>query len=78
MSSSYVLINTETGFEDEVLKELKKMPNIKEAYVVYGVYDIVAKLEADDMNKLKELVALGIRRLERVRSTLTMIVIAGK
>jgi len=78
MPSSYVLINTETGFEDEVLKELKKMPNIKEAYVVYGVYDIVAKLEAEDLNKLKELVALGIRRLEKVRSTLTMIVVVGK
>jgi DNA-binding Lrp family transcriptional regulator len=78
MPSSYVLINTETGFEDEVLKGLKKMPNIKEAYVVYGVYDIVAKLEAEDLNKLKELVALGIRRLEKVRSTLTMIVVVGK
>jgi DNA-binding Lrp family transcriptional regulator len=78
MPSSYVLINTETGFEDEVLKELKKMPNIKEAYVVYGVYDIVAKLEAEDLNKLKELVALGIRRLEKVCSTLTMIVVVGK
>jgi len=78
MPSSYVLINTETGFEDEVLKELKKMPNIKEAYVVYGVYDIVAKLEAEDLNKLKELVTLGIRRLEKVRSTLTMIVVVGK
>ncbi len=78
MPTSYVLINAETGFEDEVLKELRKTPNVKEAYVVYGVYDIVAKVEAENMDRLKEIVTLSIRRLEKVRSTLTMIVVTGK
>jgi DNA-binding Lrp family transcriptional regulator len=72
-----VLINAEIGSEDEVLQELRKLSNVKESYVVYGVYDIVAKVEAESMDKLKEIVTWKIRRLDRVRSTLTMIVVEG-
>ncbi|MCW3974982.1 MAG: Lrp/AsnC ligand binding domain-containing protein [Candidatus Bathyarchaeota archaeon] len=78
MSSAFVLINTEIGFEDSLLAELKKLENIKEAYVTYGVYDIVAKVEAESMDKLKDVISQNIRRLEKVRSTLTMIVVEGK
>ena len=74
---AFVLINVEIGSEDEVLKELRKLSNVKESYVVYGVYDVVAKVEADSMDKLKEIVTWKIRRLDRVRSTLTMIVVEG-
>ncbi|MBS7628605.1 Lrp/AsnC ligand binding domain-containing protein, partial [Candidatus Bathyarchaeota archaeon] len=63
MPSAYVLVNAEIGFEGEVLKDIKKIPNVKEAYVVYGVYDIVAKVEAGTMDELKEIVAWKIRRL---------------
>ena len=78
MPTAYVLINTKIGFEDDVLRELKRTPNITEAYVVYGVYDVVAKVEAESMDKLKEIVTWKIRRLEKIRSTLTMIIVAGK
>ncbi|MEM3517031.1 MAG: Lrp/AsnC ligand binding domain-containing protein [Candidatus Bathyarchaeia archaeon] len=77
MPLAFVLINSEIGAEDEVVKELKKIENVKEAYVVYGVYDIVAKVEAETMDKLKEVVTWKIRRLDKVRSTLTMIVMEG-
>ena len=77
MPSAFVLINAEIGSEDEVLKQLKGLPNVKESYVVYGVYDIVAKVLADTMDKLKEIVTWKIRRLDKVRSTLTMIVVEG-
>lgn len=72
---AFALINTEIGSEDEVLKELKKVEAVEEAYVVYGVYDIVAKIRADTMEKLKEIVTWSVRRLDKVRSTLTMIVV---
>lgn len=78
MPSAFVLINTEIGFEDGVLTELKKLEYIKEAYVTYGVYDIVAKVGAESMDKLKDVISQNIRRLEKVRSTLTMIVVEGK
>ena len=77
MPSAFVLINAEIGSEDEVLKQLKTLPNVKESYGVYGVYDIVAKVSADTMDKLKEIVTWKIRRLDKVRSTLTMIVVEG-
>jgi len=75
MPLAFVLINAEIGSEDELLQGLKKMSNVKEAYAVYGVYDIVAKVEAETMDKLKEVVTWKIRRLDKVRSTLTMIVV---
>ncbi len=74
MPLAFVLINAEIGAENEVLKELQKVRNVKEACGVYGVYDIIAKIEADSMDKLKETVTWNIRGLDKVRSTLTMIV----
>ncbi len=78
LPSAFVLINAEIGSEDDVLKALKTIPNVKEGYVVYGVYDIVARVEGETMEKLKDIVTWKIRRLDKVRSTLTMIVIEGE
>ena len=78
MAIAYVLVNADVGKENDVLRELKKTPSVKEAYFVYGVYDIVAKVETNDVRELKEVVVTKIRRLEYVRSTLTMIVMEGR
>ena len=75
MPSAFVLINTEIGAESEVLKQLRGIEGVEEAHAVYGVYDIVAKVRAETMDKLKEIVTWNIRRLDKVRSTLTMVVI---
>ena len=72
MPVAFVLINTEMGAENEVLNTLKKISDVKEAYVVYGVYDIVAKVEAETMDRLRDVITWNIRRLDKVRSTLTM------
>ena len=56
MPMAFVLINAEIGSEDAVVKELKAVSNVKEAYMVYGVYDIVAKVAADS----KALMCLGL------------------
>ena len=77
MPLAFVLVNAEVGSEDEVVQELRKVANVKESYAVYGVYDIVAKVEAESMDKLKEIITWKIRRLDKVRSTLTMLVIEG-
>lgn len=75
---AFVLINAEIGSEEEVLKELKKVEGVVEAFVVYGVYDVVAKIKADTMDKLKDTVTWHVRRLNKVRSTLTMIVVEAQ
>jgi DNA-binding Lrp family transcriptional regulator len=74
---AFVLINTKLGSEDEVLKGLQDVEGVKESHDVYGVYDIVARIEADTMDKLKDVVTFDIRRLKGVRSSLTMIVVEG-
>ncbi|BFH73347.1 Lrp/AsnC ligand binding domain-containing protein [Sulfurisphaera javensis] len=78
MASAIVLINTDAGGEDEVFERLKSMNEVTEVHVVYGVYDIVVKIEADSMDKLKDFVTNTIRKLPKVRSTLTMIIVEGK
>ncbi len=75
MPAAFVLVNAEIGSEDEVLEELKGTEGVVGAWIVYGVYDIVAKIEADSMDRLKEVITTNIRGLENVRSTLTMIVV---
>lgn len=77
MPAAFVLVNAEIGSEDEVLEDLKKTEGVVGAWIVYGVYDIVAKIEADSMDRLKEVITSNIRGLENVRSTLTMIVVEG-
>jgi len=71
-----VLINADLGAEEQLVKQLKDL-GIREVYVVYGVYDIVAKVEGETMEKVKETITWKIRRLDKVRSTLTMIVVEG-
>jgi DNA-binding Lrp family transcriptional regulator len=75
LPKAFVLINADLGAEEELVAELKKITNVTEVYVVYGVYDLISKVEADTMEKVKETITWHIRRLEKVRSTLTMIVV---
>ncbi|MQL54777.1 Lrp/AsnC family transcriptional regulator [Acidianus hospitalis] len=72
--SAIILINTDAGGEEEVYEKLKELKEVSEAYIVYGVYDIVAKIEAQDMDSLRNFVSSTIRKLPKVRSTLTMII----
>lgn len=75
MSTAFVLINTDLGEGNEVSDALKEIPEVKDVYGVYGVYDYVVRLEADTMQNLKDTITTKIRRLNHVRSTLTMIVV---
>ena len=77
MPIAYVLINAELGREKVLLKDLRAIENINEVYLVYGVYDIIIKVEAENMEKLKEILTFKIRRLSDVSSTLTMTVHEG-
>jgi DNA-binding Lrp family transcriptional regulator len=74
MPKAFVLMNAELGIEDSLVNDLKKLESVKEVYQVYGVYDIVAQVEADTMEKVKETITWKLRKLNGVKSTLTMIV----
>ncbi|MCS7135874.1 MAG: Lrp/AsnC ligand binding domain-containing protein [Nitrososphaerota archaeon] len=73
MQIAYVLLSVEPGYEEETLSELKQIPNVKEACRVYGVYDIVVRIEAEDHEKLRTMIS-RIRHIQRIRSTTTLIV----
>jgi DNA-binding Lrp family transcriptional regulator len=75
---AFVFINVEPGSETEVLERLREVPEVKESYLVFGVYDLVAKVETDAMDRLKEVITWKIRKLDKVRSTLTTVVMEGQ
>lgn len=73
LTKAYVLVSTEIGSESETLNEIKRIPEVTEAYVVYGVYDLLVRIETLDTEVLKDNVIPRIRHLDKVRSTITMI-----
>jgi DNA-binding Lrp family transcriptional regulator len=73
LATAFVLIHTDLGAETDVMKELKTIKEVKEAHRIYGVYDIIARIEVDAMMDLKDIISEKIRRLYGVRSTITMI-----
>jgi len=75
MPMAFVFVNAEVGSEDEALKQLRKIEDVKEAYSIYGIYDIVAKVEAETIDRLREVITSKVRKLRTVRSTLTMMVV---
>lgn len=73
MARAYVLINCDTGYEQSIINELKKMDSIKEIHGTLGIYDIIAKVESENQEKLKEAIIGDIRKLTNIRSTLTLL-----
>jgi len=75
MPMAYVLVNTEE-YDVQLMKTLRKIKGVEEAYPLYGVYDIIVRTKADTMDQIKD-IHNKIRKLERVRQTLTMIAHEG-
>ena len=75
MHSAFILMNAELGKENHIVKELRQIPNVKEVYPVYGVYDVLMELEADSMEVLRETITTKVRKLDGIKSTLTMIIV---
>lgn len=73
MPSAFIFITVDMGHMAPVVKKLKNIEGVKEAHMLYGSYDIVAKINADTMDKLKELVTQHVQRIDDIRTTLTMI-----
>ncbi|MCL2359976.1 MAG: Lrp/AsnC ligand binding domain-containing protein [Nitrososphaerota archaeon] len=74
MTTAYVLLNTEIGAENQVLKALKGIDGIEEAYNLWGVYDIIANVKAENMEKLKHIITNRIEKIGQINSKLTMII----
>ena len=79
MPTAYVLLNSDLGTDSSIIDEIKPIlqdENIQfEIQGVYGVYDIVLKLSSDNAENLRSIITNKIRKISKVQSTLTMMVI---
>jgi len=73
MPRAFILVNVEPGEEEQALKQVKSIEGVEEAYVTYGVYDLMVRVKADTMDELKDIVTHKIRASKQIRSTLTLI-----
>jgi DNA-binding Lrp family transcriptional regulator len=78
MPEAYVLINCDLGSEESVIEELKHVDTVKEVHGTFGAYDIVAKVSSDKSETLRESITWQIRKINNVRSTLTLMGIEGQ
>ncbi len=78
METAYVLVNCDLGSEEAIIEDLKHIDSVKEISGTFGAYDIIAKVENPDKDKLRETITWNIRKLEHVRSTLTLMGIQGQ
>ena len=78
MATAYVLINCDLGSEEQIIEELKHISDVKEVHGTFGVYDILAKVESANVETLRETMVGKIRKIDKVRSTLTLMGIEGQ
>ncbi len=72
MEVAYVLIQCDLGSELEIIQELGKVQEITEVRGTYGIYDIFCKIEADSKDVLDDIITNKIRKVSRIRSTITL------
>ena len=78
MAEAYVLINCEIGSEEKVITELKTIDGVKEVHGTFGAYDVLAKVESEQVEALRETITWKIRKIDKIRSTLTLMGIEGQ
>lgn len=70
---AYVLVNTELGQENSILEALNMVEAVSRIHSVYGVYDLIVEVEAESMDRLKEIILNKVRRIEHVKNTITLL-----
>ncbi len=78
MATAYVLVNCELGSEETVISELKSFEGVMEVHGTFGAYDIITKVESDQVETLREAITWKIRKIPKIRSTLTLMGIDGQ
>jgi len=78
MATAYVLINCELGSEEEIIKQLNELEGVTEVHGTFGAYDILSKIESSTVESLRETITWKIRKIDKIRSTLTLMGIEGQ
>jgi DNA-binding Lrp family transcriptional regulator len=75
MISAVVLVNTDLGSQDKVLESLKQVEGVEEAHALYGIYDLLIKVKAKSIDKLKDVIKSRIKQVKGVSSSLTLMIV---
>ena len=75
MHVGFVLLKCDLGAEEYILDEINRVSQIKNAYVTFGAYDVIAEIHAESQEEIEKTVSMHIRRLSRVVSTMTLNVV---
>ena len=78
MTKAFVLINCELGSEEHVISELKTFSDVKNVQGTFGAYDIIVEISSESIEKIRETITWKIRKIEKIRSTLTLTKIEGQ
>jgi len=73
MTDAYVLLNCELGAEEGIIEKLKELEEVTDVFETIGTHDMLVKLQADNFEKIREIVSRNIQKLDKVRSTSTLI-----
>ena len=74
MPTAYILLNTEIGAKNQVLKALKEIDGVQEVHSLWGIYDIIVNVRADNMEELKFIISDRIEKIGKINSKLPMLV----
>ena len=78
MSQAFVLINCELGSEEKIIKELKTFSDVKNVQGTFGAYDIIVEISSESVEQIRETITWKIRKIEKIRSTLTLTKVEGQ
>jgi DNA-binding Lrp family transcriptional regulator len=78
MAIAYILINCELGSEESIIQQLKSIDGVVEVHGTFGAYDILTKIESTTVEILREIITWKIRKIDQIRSTLTLMGIEGQ
>ncbi len=73
MTDAYVMLNCDLGAEVEIIEKLKELEQVTDVFETIGTHDMLIKLQADNFEKVREIVSRNIQQLPKVRSTSTLI-----
>ncbi len=73
MTNAYVMLNCDLGAEEGIIEKLKELEQVTDVFETIGTHDMLVKLQAENFEKIREIVSWNIQKLDKVRSTATLI-----
>ena len=73
MTTAYVMINCELGAEETIMEKLKEIEQVKDVFGTIGTHDMIVKLDAENFEKIREIVSKNIQKIEKIRTISTLV-----